>query len=219
MTGLCERFSGDEAVVIDVLRSYASGTRSILNNLREYLTAENLKDYAVAVHGIKGSSYGIFALEAGKSAEYLENAAKAMDFNAVNNAHDNFAKTTEKLLDDINNALSGMDKAVNNAVRDKKKILIAHNSGAVLRSMKGWLEHKYDIFLANSATTAVKFISLNRPDLILLDNNLPAADGKQALEMLRENYDSADIPVIFTESLNDKPDCIKAADDFFAQKV
>jgi CheY-like chemotaxis protein len=66
-----ERFSGDEAVLIDVLKSYSAGTRGLLGKLEEYLAAERLEDYAIAVHGIKGSSYSIFAQEAGGMAETL----------------------------------------------------------------------------------------------------------------------------------------------------
>jgi CheY-like chemotaxis protein len=51
----------------------------------------------------------------------------------------------------------------------------------------------------------------------LLDNNLSSADGKQALEMIRENAEFANIPVIFTEELNYKESCIKAIEDFFME--
>ena len=38
---------------------------------------------------------------------------------------------------------------------------------------------------------------LNRPDLILLDYNMPICNGKQVLEMIRSEEDFADIPVFF----------------------
>ncbi len=46
-----ERFNGDESVLIDILNSYVSGTRPLLQKLNEYLSNNNLKDYAVIIHG------------------------------------------------------------------------------------------------------------------------------------------------------------------------
>jgi HPt (histidine-containing phosphotransfer) domain-containing protein len=100
-----ERFSGDEAVLVDVLRSYSAGTRGILVKLKEFMDAENLAGYAIDVHGVKGSSYAICADETGKAAEALEAAARAGDLAAVKTGHDAFAKAAEALLDEIDTAL------------------------------------------------------------------------------------------------------------------
>lgn len=124
---------------------------------------------------------------------------------------------------------------------EKKKILVVDDSGAVLRNVKGWLEDKYQLTLANSGTTAIKSLSLNRPDLVLLDYEMPVIDGSQVLEMIRSEEDFRTIPVIFLTSRGDKEsvmkvmankpegyllktlppaDIIKAVDDFFEhQKI
>lgn len=128
-----------------------------------------------------------------------------------------------------------------NGRQNKKKILVVDDSGAVLRNVKGWLEDRYAITLANSGTTAIKSLSLNKPDLVLLDYEMPIIDGSQVLEMIRSEEDFRDIPVIFLTSKGDKEsvlkvmalkpegyllktlppkDIIKAVDDFFErQKV
>lgn len=87
---------------------------------------------------------------------------------------------------------------------NKKKILVVDDSGAMLRNIKGWLEDKYQIILANSGAMAIKYLTLNRPDLVLLDYEMPVVDGKQVLEMIRTEMDFADVPVIFLTSKNDK---------------
>ncbi len=91
----------------------------------------------------------------------------------------------------------------------KKKILVVDDSGAVLRSVKGWLGDKYDVILANSGAMAIKYLSMNRPDLVLLDYEMPVCDGKQVLEMIRSEVDFVDIPVIFLTSKNDKESVMK----------
>ncbi len=86
----------------------------------------------------------------------------------------------------------------------KKKILVVDDSGAMLRNVKGWLEDKYQVILANSGAMAIKYLAINRPDLVLLDYEMPVVDGAQVLEMIRSEADFADIPVIFLTSKNDR---------------
>lgn len=87
--------------------------------------------------------------------------------------------------------------------QNKKKILVVDDSGTMLRNVKGWLEESYQVSLANSAAMAIKALATNRPDLVLLDYEMPIVDGKQVLEMLRSEHDFADIPVIFLTSRED----------------
>lgn len=114
-----ERFSGDEAVLRDVLRSYARSTRPLLRALREHLEAGDLPGYAIAVHGVKGSSYGIQALEVGRLAEGLELAAKAGDMDAVRAGHGLFEKTAEALLDELDRAPGGIGGEADKPVAPK----------------------------------------------------------------------------------------------------
>lgn len=88
--------------------------------------------------------------------------------------------------------------------QNKKKILVVDDSGAMLRNVKGWLEEKYQVILANSGAMAIKYLSTNRPDLVLLDYEMPIVDGKQVLGMIRSEIEFADIPVIFLTSKGDK---------------
>ena len=88
--------------------------------------------------------------------------------------------------------------------QNKKKILVVDDSGAMLRNVKGWLEDKYQVILANSGAMAIKYLSTNRPDLVLLDYEMPIVDGKQVLGMIRSEMEFADIPVMFLTSKGDK---------------
>lgn len=42
----------------------------------------------------------------------------------------------------------------------RKKVLVVDDSGAMLRNVKGWLEDKYQVILANSGTMAIKYLTL-----------------------------------------------------------
>ena len=93
--------------------------------------------------------------------------------------------------------------------QNKKKILVVDDSGVMLRSVKSWLEEQYQVILANSGTMAIKYLAMNRPDLVLLDYEMPVIDGKQVLEMIRSEHEFADIPVIFLTSKGDRESVMK----------
>ena len=87
---------------------------------------------------------------------------------------------------------------------EKKKLLIVDDDGTTLRVLKGMLEHEYDVTIVNSGMNAIKAIGKKRPDLILLDYEMPVCDGRQTLEMLRADEESKHIPVVFLTGVNDR---------------
>jgi CheY-like chemotaxis protein len=79
----------------------------------------------------------------------------------------------------------------------------------MLRSVKSWLGDKYNVILANSGTMAIKYLATDRPDLVLLDYEMPVIDGRQVLEMIRTETEFRDVPVIFLTSKNDRESIMK----------
>ena len=102
-----ERFGRDEDSFLQVLRSYTNNTRLLLDVLRN-VGPDDLADYAITVHGIRGSSYGICAKDAGEQAEALEKAAKAGDFGYVLEHNPELLATVTKLLADLDEMLAGI---------------------------------------------------------------------------------------------------------------
>ncbi len=86
----------------------------------------------------------------------------------------------------------------------KKKILIVDDSELVREAMKRLFGLEYEVTPASSGLAAIRCITLNRPDLILLDYEMPVCDGSQVLEMIRAEEDFADIPVFFLTGRVDK---------------
>ncbi len=88
------------------------------------------------------------------------------------------------------------DAAKNTASR-KKKILVVDDSDFMRKTMLNLLESDYEVLTADSGLSAIRSITLTRPDLVLLDYEMPVCNGKQVLEMIRSEKDYADISVIF----------------------
>lgn len=111
---------------------------------------------------------------------------------------------------DIKQVVQKIDEYVKKfGSHSKKKILVVDDSGAMLRNIKGWLEEKYQVILANSGAMAIKYLATNRPDLVLLDYEMPVVDGSKVLEMIRTESEFSDVPVIFLTSKNDKESILK----------
>lgn len=87
---------------------------------------------------------------------------------------------------------------------DKKRVLVVDDNGTTLRTMKAMLEEHYEIAVAISGAQAMTSIGKKRPDLILLDYEMPVCDGRMTLEMIRADDEMKDIPVIFLTAINDR---------------
>ncbi len=86
----------------------------------------------------------------------------------------------------------------------KKKILVVDDSAVTLRSIKAMLEPKYQVLVASSGEKALKVAQNKKPDLILLDYDMPGMDGKETFEKLKEIQEVWDTPVIFLTGIADK---------------
>ena len=73
----------------------------------------------------------------------------------------------------------------------------------ILRNIKTLLEDKYQVIPVNSSEMAIKYLALNIPDLILLDYEMPIVDGRQFMQMIREDTEFQNIPIIFLTGKND----------------
>lgn len=107
-------------------------------------------------------------------------------------------------------AMSDIEKYLKNnetkqkEISNKKKILVVDDSCVMLKAMQELLEKEYDVSVASSGISAISSLALNRPDLILLDYEMPVCNGRQVLEMIRAEKDFADIAVIFLTGRVDK---------------
>jgi DNA-binding response OmpR family regulator len=70
--------------------------------------------------------------------------------------------------------------------------------------MKSRLKEHYEIFPAQSVATLFEIIAHVRPDLIILDVNMPHVDGYEAIIRLKTDERYSNIPVMFLTSKIDK---------------
>jgi hypothetical protein len=76
------RFGNQAAIYLRIIKSFIKNTPPTLDELAT-VTEDSLADYAVRIHGLKGSCYGISAMTVGDEAKALELASKASDWATV----------------------------------------------------------------------------------------------------------------------------------------
>ncbi len=87
---------------------------------------------------------------------------------------------------------------------NKKHILVVDDSGNMLRTVKMWLSEKYKVSMASSGAMAISFLATNKPDLILLDYEMPICSGPQVMEMIHAEPATSTIPIMFLTSKDDR---------------
>jgi hypothetical protein len=95
---------GNAADFLRILRSYSDHTPKLLEKMRD-LSKESLRDYAITVHGLRGSSFGICADSVANFAGRLEQAAKDGDFEAVMAGNGDLIERVARLISGIRELL------------------------------------------------------------------------------------------------------------------
>ena len=100
------KFSSDKKLYSDILSSYVVNVGHMLSNIEHYsvdnCTGEKLKQYVIDIHGIKNTSYDIYADQVADMAKELENAAVMRDITYIDENNPKLVKAIKSLLFDIN---------------------------------------------------------------------------------------------------------------------
>ncbi len=193
-------------------------TRQLLEKLREHIPSldlyeiekENLLTHEQLVNSFKKSNPScslLFSTNDGYFAFCMSSSASIKKKDLPSFAHANAMETIHKYIhkNKTEKHAKNNETATNTKNTDKKhKILIVDDSCFMRTRMANMLASNYEIAEADSSVSAIKKLTLDKPDLILLDYEMPICNGKQTLEMIRSEKDIADIPVIFLTSRRDK---------------
>ena len=110
----------------------------------------------------------------------------------------------KKLIADVNKISEDVYER-----ESRKNILLVDDDPTFLKMMKGWLDPYYKVTIVTSGTQALMYLADNKPDLILLDYEMPVISGPQVLEMIRSETKVDRVPVMFLTGKGDRESVLK----------
>ena len=103
-----------------------------------------------------------------------------------------------------------------------KKILVVEDNENNLYMMKFMLEENgYQVIEAADGVEGVKLAAIEKPDLILMDMQLPLLDGYEAAKQIKANEKITNIPIIAVTSyamVGDREKTLKAGCTGYIEK-
>jgi len=106
----------------------------------------------------------------------------------------------------------------------KPVILIAEDNQGNVMSVKSYLEAKgYEVLVATDGEEAINLVESEKPDLIIMDIQMPKLNGIDAIASIRGNELFKNIPIIALTALameGDKEKCLNAgANEYLSKPV
>ncbi|MBD2358662.1 response regulator [Tolypothrix sp. FACHB-123] len=134
-----------------------------------------------------------------------------------------FQSTIEKVQHLIlPNLSAGMKENLTDATTPL--ILLAEDNQANIDTMSGYLESRgYRLLLAKNGQQAIDFAQSQRPNLIVMDIQMPVMDGLEAMRRIREQPELLHVPIIALTALamsGDRELCLAAgANEYLTKPV
>ena len=109
------------------------------------------------------------------------------------------------------------------SIKDKQTILVVDDTPENIDVLSAVLRPYYKVKAAMNGKVALKIAAKQKPDLILLDVMMPEMDGYEACRRLKEDAETASIPVIFVTAKSETADEQKGFDlgavDYIAKPI
>ena len=108
-------------------------------------------------------------------------------------------------------------------VGTKKKILIVDDEPFFREILKDALQERFDIISGKDGYEAVSLSEKEKPDLIILDIEMPGRNGIEACKILKDGSETRKIPIILFTARTQKKDMVlglkAGADDYITKPV
>ncbi len=107
---------------------------------------------------------------------------------------------------------------------EKPYVLVVDDNRITTKLLRRYLEaNGFEAAEAYDGIECLEKIAVRTPDTVVLDVMMPRMDGYETVKRLRENPDTARIPVVIVTALNDVANQLKAiesgADDFLSKPI
>jgi HPt (histidine-containing phosphotransfer) domain-containing protein len=159
------RFGNQPAIYLRIIKSFIKNTPDSLIELAQ-VTPETLSDYAVRIHGLKGSCYGISAMTIGDEAKALEIASKASDWETVQRDNPAIIARVDELIAQLQAVVDTAEQAAD-ADADPRPLMDAPDRSLVHRLLEA--TQSFDVIAMEQAIKDMDAVRY-RSDARLVDD-------------------------------------------------
>jgi len=86
----------------------------------------------------------------------------------------------------------------------KSRIIAVDDDTDVLKVIKSALESESEILILSDSTEVIPNLEKFKPDLLIIDIMMPTLSGYEICEIIRNNTDYYDMPILFMTSFTDE---------------
>jgi type II secretory ATPase GspE/PulE/Tfp pilus assembly ATPase PilB-like protein/ActR/RegA family two-component response regulator len=140
------------------------------------------------------------AISAGAGAHEIRAAMRAAGYPTMRDRALQLVAAGVTSIEEVNRVLSDDDSA-RNMTRDRPRILVVDDDAITRMLVKLLLERdRFEVLEAANGRDAVEIAARERPDLLIIDLNMPEMDGYQAIATLRKDLSLAMLPIVVLTS-------------------
>ena len=141
------------------------------------------------------------AITRGATAYEIRAAMRAAGFPTMRDAALQLVAAGITSIEEVNRVLIDDADTVHGAARERPRVLIADDEPITRMLVKFLLEkEKFEVLEAANGRTALEIAMRERPDLLLIDLNMPEMDGYEAIASLRKDLSMATLPIVVLTS-------------------
>ncbi len=215
-------YCGDVDTYLKSLKLYGEAAEKNAEEIRNFWKVRDIKNLTIKIHALKSTSKVIGAFDLGELAAGLEQDGRLGRLEEFGDGLERFLfmynelalKLTEMFKSigvgqqpsEIWQAerLQADEKGEGPEATEHKQLLLVDDDPLYLKMVRGWLTDKYEVAAVKAGSQALSYLKGHRPDLILLDFEMKDMDGPEVLKAIRENPETADIPVVFLTGRTDE---------------
>ena len=208
---LLARAKAEPEAVRRLILGFRDQYGSIVADLRREVSTGDLDEAARLAHSLQGVAGMLGAVRLSELAERFEGLLKVGEMCAAGDAINQLELAISPFLA----AASSLDRrerdatcerdlgAVSGQVLDQSCVLVVDDAPLMRELLEDVLREEYKVLMAADGESGLQLAMEKRPDLILLDVDLPDVDGHELLTRLKGLEATQSIPVIFVTGMRD----------------
>lgn len=210
-------FCGGNQEYLDALKIFAASIEERADELENLYKSRDYTGYTIKVHALKSMAKSIGASELSELASEMEEAGRNRDIAALTagaevllSLYRSLDEPLKRLSEERTKPEDGADEEKKLVTGQRRRLLLVDDDDDFLALTTRWLKKDYVVTAVNSGKKALKYLEKERPDLVLLDYEMPEMDGAVVLEKIRAMASCKDLPVVFLTGTEDRENVKKA---------